>query len=55
MERLGRKWSWPTLRYYPAICVKATRKPTNGCIADGRKWKDMTADIAETQFRATVA
>jgi len=44
----GRKWSWPNLRYYPAICVTATRKTTNDCIADGRSWNDMTADIAET-------
>jgi hypothetical protein len=24
----GRKWSWPNLRYYPAICLEGLRKTT---------------------------
>jgi hypothetical protein len=26
LEGYGRKWLWPTLRYYPSICLKEWRK-----------------------------
>jgi hypothetical protein len=28
----GKKWSWPNLRHYPAICLEGLRKTTKNFV-----------------------
>jgi len=30
-DELGRKWTWPVLRYYPGKCMDVMKESTKAC------------------------
>jgi hypothetical protein len=42
----GRKWVWPTLRYYPDICLEGPRKTTKTSVKiNGLQTEILTWDL----------
>jgi hypothetical protein len=54
LESIGRKQSWPNLRYYPGICVEKLRKTIKNLSQDS--WslsRDLNSGLPEYKANAT--